>query len=130
MALKRNPYAAPDENEPEDRTLEFGKPSGFDALRKIARLLWIAPLLVAIPVFYSVREFFPNSNDVGIANGFRKFNIFLSIVGPLALLCWFVAFLFTLIHDLRLIQKSRWQAWLVVFLVIMGLVIAIVSFDL
>ncbi|MFO0924594.1 MAG: hypothetical protein U0905_19160 [Pirellulales bacterium] len=28
------------------------------------------------------------------------------------------------------LRKSRWQAWLVVFLVIMGLVIAIVSFDL
>ncbi len=128
--MTTNPYTASDESDPVDRNLSSRQNRALEVIRNIVRLLWIAPLVFAIPAYFVVSEFIPDLNRASIGDGFRKLNVFLAVMGPLAILCWAFALLLTFLRDIKQIPKSRLWIWLTVFVMLIVLVMIVAAFDL
>lgn len=124
-----NPYVAPQEEQNNVAGLEPRADRWFAKLRIVARCLWIAPLIIAIPTFFVAAESIPDMNRGSIGDGFRKLNVFLAVMGPLVSICWGLAFLLTICHDIRLIPKSRILVWLAVFTLLIALAITLAMLD-
>lgn len=99
-------------------------------LRRIARILGWSPFLTAIPVFFIVAELIPDRNHGSIADGFRKLNVFLTVMLPVAGCCWVTAILLTAWLDVPSIPRSRSIQWLAVFVSLIVLTIILVASDL
>ena len=76
-------------------------------LWRTARTLWCLPLVVVVPVFIAVREFVPNLAHGSIADGFRKFNIFLETMVPVTGICWATAFCLTVASNPPQLTRRR-----------------------
>lgn len=125
-----NPDVAPQEEQNFVSGLERRSGRWVAKLRIVARCLWITPFIVSIPTFFVVAESIPDMNRGSIGDGFRKLNVFLAVMGTLASICWGLAFLLTICHDIRLIPKSRILVWLAVFTTLIALAITSVMLDL
>ena len=98
-------------------------------LRGIAKLLFVAPLVITVPVFLVVRNNAPDLNHGSIGDGFRKLNMALSVWLPIALGCWAIALTITAVVDLPSIPRTRMWGWLAVFVAIALLTLALVVLD-
>ncbi|MCA9192990.1 MAG: hypothetical protein KDB03_14540 [Planctomycetales bacterium] len=125
--MNSNPHNAPEAANAVDPEPVQVRVSSFQKIRNVARLLWLAPPVLAIPAFFAVREYVPDLNRGSIGDGFRKLNVFLGVVGTLLWVCWGSAFLLTCLHDVRLIPKSRLWTWLAVFVVLVLITIIVVA---
>ncbi len=68
-------------------------------------------------------------NNGSIGDGFRKLNVFLSVIIPLSCACWSIALLITGVLDLPLIPTSRLRFWGLAFAFVVILTIACVLFE-
>ena len=127
--MNSNPYVAPQQEQNYVSELEPRSGRWFAKLRIVARCLWIAPFIIAIPTFFVVAESIPDMNRGSIGDGFRKLNVFLAVMGPLSSICWGLALLLTICHDIRLIPKSRILVWLAVFATLIALAITLAMLD-
>ena len=99
-------------------------------LRRIARILGWSPFLIAVPTFFIVAELIPDRNRGSIADGFRKLNVFFSVILPVAGCCWVAAILITARLDLPTIPRSRLVRWLALFVSLFVLTLILVAFGL
>lgn len=124
-----NPYVAPPEDRKNVAGLEPRAGRWFAKLLVIARCLWLAPFIIAIPAFLVVAESIPDMNQSSIGDGFRKLNVYLAVMVPFISICWGLAFLLTIYNDIRLISKSRILIWLTVFALLIALAITVAMLD-
>ncbi|ADG69594.1 hypothetical protein Plim_3782 [Planctopirus limnophila DSM 3776] len=88
-------------------------------LWRMARILGWSPLVMAIPVFFIIAEWIPDRNHGSIADGFRKLNVFLEVMAPLAIICWVAAILIMIWASFYSSAHSRqnWRLAALIFLV-------------
>jgi hypothetical protein len=94
----------------------------------IAILFW-SPLVAAIPVLVLIREWVPSMNGGSIGDGFRKLNVYLSVMAPITIVCWTAAFAIILKRDLPAIPRSRFIAWFIVSVLLCSLVFTMYLLD-
>ncbi len=85
--------------------------------------MWWTPIVCLPIAFISIQQFVPDLNGNSIGDGFRKLNVFLDVVVPLAVTCWSIAFSITAYLDFGLIPYRRMRYWGLAFVLLVLLVL-------
>lgn len=128
--LNSNPFDSPRAAEPTKDSLNDRNGRSRRVQQRTVRVLWIAPFLIAVPVFFAVAELIPDQSDGSIGDGFRKMKVYLGVVGPITICCWGPALLLAALNDIPLIPRSRWFAWLIVIAMLIAIAATLAALDL
>ena len=126
-----NPYGPPSANDQSEYSAPNMKRPPKTGLRRLARLLFWAPFLIAIAVFIYVdaTTFIPTPL-LRIEDRFRQVKLFFSITLPMTAGCWCLAMAITAIVDIPLVPRSRKIFWLVSLGLLILLTIIIAALEL
>lgn len=76
-------------------------------VRRIARLFWCLPIVLAVPTFLAVGQLIPDYNNGSIADGFRRLNAFFAAILPVLTVCWATAVVLTSYLDIPTLTGVR-----------------------
>lgn len=101
-----------------------------DRLRRLAKLLFWLPIVLAPIVLLALSRIVPDLNGNSIGDGFRKLNVWFSAGLPVVAGCWITAFAIQAYLDLRRMHSQRLRAWGVVLVLLASLIAVCAYLDL
>ena len=83
--------------------------------------MWWTPIVACPIVIVVIQHWIPDLNRNSIGDGFRKMNVMASVIVPLGIVSWGLAFAITAYMDYRLIPSRRLRYWALVFVLLTGI---------